>query len=135
MSEIFVIFFLVVGTLFVLLSAVGVFRMPDLYSRMHASTKAGTLGVSCLLFAAAIHFGDLGVSTRALLVIAFLFLTAPVAAHMIAQAAYFTDVPQWEGTVIDELRERHDLEASTREQALPSPEGPDQPPPASSPVT
>lgn len=110
MTEWLVMLMLIVGTGFVLLSAVGVFRMPDLYSRMHASTKAGTLGVSCLVFAAAIHFGDLGISTRALLVIAFLFLTAPVAATMIAHAAYSAEVPQWKGTVLDELRERRDLE-------------------------
>lgn len=111
MKDLLVIIVLSVGTAFVLLSAVGVLRMPDLYSRMHASTKAGTLGVSCLLLAVAIHFSELGITTRALLVIAFLFLTAPVAATMIANAAYFTHVPQWEGTVIDELRERGDLEA------------------------
>ena len=110
MREWLVALTLTIGTAFVFLAAVGVLRMPDLYSRMHASTKAGTLGVSCLVFAVAIYFDDLGVFTRALLVITFLFLTAPVAATMIAHAAYFTDVPQWEGTVIDELRERNDLE-------------------------
>ena len=109
MKDVLVQILLMVGAVFVLLSAIGVFRMPDLYSRMHASTKAGTLGVSCLVFAAGIHFGDVGVFTRAMLVIAFLFLTAPVAATMIAHAAYFTNVPQWEGTVVDELKERHDL--------------------------
>ncbi len=111
MREILVMLMLTIGTAFVLLSAVGVFRMPDLYSRMHASTKAGTLGVACLVLAVGIHFGELGVFTRSLLVVAFLFLTAPVAATMIAHAAYFTDVPQWEGTIVDELRERKDLES------------------------
>jgi multicomponent Na+:H+ antiporter subunit G len=106
-TDLLVIPLLIVGTLFVLLAGVGVFRMPDLFSRMQASTKAGTLGVGCLLLAVGLHFGDLGVATRALLVVAFLFLTAPVAAHMIAQAAYFTDVPRWEGTVIDEFHEMH----------------------------
>ena len=122
MREWLVALTMTIGTAFVFLAAVGVLRMPDLYSRMHASTKAGTLGVSCLVFAVAIYFGDLGVFTRALLVITFLFLTAPVAATMIAHAAYFTDVPQWEGTVIDELRERNDLEvppASDKRAASP----------------
>jgi multicomponent Na+:H+ antiporter subunit G len=120
MSEWIVIIVLIIGTAFVLLAAVGVLRMPDLYSRMHASTKAGTLGVSCLMLAVAIHFGELGITTRALLVIAFLFLTAPVAATIIANAAYFTDVPQWEGTVIDELSERHDLQPPTPPSSLTS---------------
>jgi multicomponent Na+:H+ antiporter subunit G len=130
-TDLLVIPLLVIGTLFVLLAGVGVFRMPDLFSRMQASTKAGTLGVGCLLVAVGLHFGDLGVATRALLVVAFLFLTAPVAAHMIAQAAYFTDVPRWEGTVIDEFRDMHDGPAGADAPAPPatSPSaGPDGPP-------
>ena len=105
--ELLVVPLLLIGSLFVLLAGLGVFRMPDLFSRMQASTKAGTLGVGCLILAVGLHFGDLGIAVRALLVIAFLFITAPVAAHMIAQAAYFTDVPRWEGSVIDEFRDMH----------------------------
>jgi multicomponent Na+:H+ antiporter subunit G len=118
-TDLLVIPLLIVGTLFVLLAGVGVFRMPDLFSRMQASTKAGTLGVGCLLVAVGLHFGDLGVATRALLVVAFLFLTAPVAAHMIAQAAYFTDVPRWEGTVIDEFHEMHHATSQRASDASP----------------
>ena len=73
--------------------------------RMQASTKASTLGVGCLLLGAALHFQDLGVTTRAVLVIGFFFLTAPVGAHMIARAAYAVGVPLWEGTLVDELRD------------------------------
>jgi multicomponent Na+:H+ antiporter subunit G len=107
MMDLIVAFLLLIGTLFVLLAGVGVFRMPDLFSRMQASTKAGTLGVGCLVLAVGLHFGDLGIGVRALLIVAFLFITAPIAAHMIAQAAYFTDVPRWEGSVIDEFRDMH----------------------------
>jgi multicomponent Na+:H+ antiporter subunit G len=106
--DLLVALLLLIGTLFVLLAGVGVFRMPDLFSRMQASTKAGTLGVGCLVLAVGLHFGDLGIGVRALLIVAFLFITAPIAAHMIAQAAYFTDVPRWEGSVIDEFRDMHD---------------------------
>jgi multicomponent Na+:H+ antiporter subunit G len=82
--------------------------MPDLFMRMQAATKAATLGASCMLLAVAVHFGELGVFTRAMLVIAFVFATAPIAAHMIARAAYSVGTPLWEGTVADELRaERH----------------------------
>ena len=59
-----------------------------------------------VLLAVAIHFQDLAVTTRAVLVIAFFFLTAPVGAHMIARAAYAVGVPLWEGTITDELRDR-----------------------------
>jgi multicomponent Na+:H+ antiporter subunit G len=96
---------LVAGALFCLLGAVGIIRMPDLFTRLQAATKTGTLGVGFILVGVAVHFGDLGVSVRAVLVIAFLFLTAPVAAHVIARAAYFVQTPLWEHTRIDELRE------------------------------
>src|SRR3712207_8008456 len=74
------------GALFLLLAAVGVVRMPDLYTRMQAATKATTLGVGCTLLADAVYFDDFGVTVRALLVVAFIFLTAPGAAHMIGGA-------------------------------------------------
>jgi multicomponent Na+:H+ antiporter subunit G len=100
--------FLVIGASFLLLASIGIIRMPDLYSRIQAATKASTLGVGCIILALAIHFGDVGVSVRALLVIAFFFLTAPVAAHVIGRAAYFVGVPLWERTIIDELRGHYD---------------------------
>jgi len=99
---------LILGATFMLLAAVGVVRMPDLFTRMQTTTKSATLGAGCMLLAAAFYFGELGVTTRALAVIAFLFLTAPVAAHMIGRAAYFVGVPLWEKTIIDELRGHYD---------------------------
>ena len=101
---------LVVGAFFMLLAGLGVLRLPDLFMRLQAATKASTLGVGCMLLAAAIHFQDLAVTTRAVLVIAFFFLTAPVGAHMIARAAYAVGVPLWEGTITDELRDRRRTE-------------------------
>lgn len=97
--------FMAIGALFTLLAAVGVLRLPDLFTRMQASTKSATLGVSCMMVAALVHFGDLAVSARALLIVGALFLTAPVAAHAIGRAAYRRGVELWEGTVFDELRE------------------------------
>jgi multicomponent Na+:H+ antiporter subunit G len=108
MSEIIMAALLVTGGAFLLLASIGIVRMPDLYSRIQAATKAATLGVGCIILALAIHFVDLGITVRALLVIAFLFLTQPVAAHMIGRAAYFVGVPLWEHTIIDELRGRYD---------------------------
>ncbi len=104
---------MVIGASFMLLAALGVARMPDLFTRMHASTKSTTLGVACLMLGVAVHFGDLSVAARALAVVAFVFFTAPVAAHMIARAAYFSGVPLWSGTLGDELRGRYDEQAHT----------------------
>jgi multicomponent Na+:H+ antiporter subunit G len=86
--------------------------------RLQAATKASTLGVGCMLLGLAIHFQDLTVTTRAVLIIAFFFLTAPVGAHMIARAAYAVGVPLWEGTITDELGERR---RAARQAAADSP--------------
>lgn len=94
----------IVGSLFALLAAAGVLRMPDVFTRMQASTKASTLGLGCLLIGAALQFGDLGSAIRLLSIGAFLLLTTPVSAHVIARAAYRAGVPLWAGTVLDERR-------------------------------
>jgi CPA2 family monovalent cation:H+ antiporter-2 len=99
---------MILGAVFGVLASAGVVRMPDLFMRMQAATKASTLGIGCIVLAVAVHFGELGITTRALATIVFVFLTAPVAAHMIARASYFVGVPLWEGTIIDELRGHYD---------------------------
>jgi multicomponent Na+:H+ antiporter subunit G len=107
-GELLTCFFMLVGAGFSLIAAVGILRMPDLYTRMQAAAKTGTLGVGCTILAVAVYFADIGVTTRAALVILFLFLTAPVAAHMIARAGYISGVGLWKNSVIDEMRHRYD---------------------------
>jgi len=99
---------MLVGAVLMLLAAVGVLRMPDLFTRMQASTKAASLGSGTALLAVALHFSEVSVAVRAILAVAFIFLTAPISAHMIARAAYFTGVPLWERTVTDDLEGRYD---------------------------
>lgn len=108
MSDVISGVLILIGASFVFMAGLGVLRMPDLFTRMQAATKAATLGLGCLLVGVAVHFGLSGVTTRAILVILFGFLTAPVAAHMIGRAAYFVGLPLWERTVVDELRGRYD---------------------------
>jgi multicomponent Na+:H+ antiporter subunit G len=98
---------LLLGASFLLLAGVGVLRMPDVFMRMSAATKAATLGIACMLLAVAVHFPGVGITARAVAAIVFFLLTAPVAAHMIGRAAYFVGVPMWEKTVRDELRGRY----------------------------
>lgn len=109
MMEVITAVLLFIGAIFMLLAAVGIVRMPDLFLRMQAATKASALGAGCMLLAVIIFFGDLAVTTRGLLIITFIFLTTPVSAHMIARAAYSVGVPLWQGTVQDELRSHFDL--------------------------
>lgn len=100
--ELLVLFFLLAGGFFSIVAAIGLIRLPDLYARMHAATKSGTVGVSAIAIAMMVHFNTPSVTARGLLVIAFFLLTAPVAAHMIGRAAYRTGVPLWLMTRIDE---------------------------------
>ncbi len=95
---------LLLGSGLMLLAAVAIVRFPDLYARMQASTKASTLGIACLALAAAVHFGSLAVSVRAGAIVIFVFLTAPVAAHVLGHAAHVIGVPLWDGTLFDDLR-------------------------------
>ena len=92
------------GSAFALLAAVGVLRMPDVFTRMQASTKASTLGLGCLLIGAVLQMGDVAAFIRAVSIGGFVLLTTPVAGLVIARASYFADVPLWKGTVLDERR-------------------------------
>lgn len=78
---------LLIGALFTLVAALGLFRLPDLYTRMHAASKAGTAGSGLLLLAVAMQSGETDVWVKCMLAIAFFFLTAPVSAHLLAKAA------------------------------------------------
>lgn len=107
-NEIFVAFFLLVGIFFILTGTAGLIRLPDLYNRMHAPTKATTLGVSSIILAAVIHFHGIILlgGFKELLAILFLFLTAPVGAHLLVKAAYHLKVTLCEKSICDERREK-----------------------------
>jgi len=92
------------GSAFALLAAIGVLRMPDVFTRMQASTKASTLGLGCLLLGAALQMGDVASFVRVACIGAFVLLTTPVSGHVIARASYLADVPLWKGTVLDERK-------------------------------
>jgi multicomponent Na+:H+ antiporter subunit G len=96
---------LVLGAFLMLLTGIGLLRMPDIFTRMHAATKSASLGVALLLLAAALVFQEAMVVTKALVTIAFIFLTAPVAASLLGRAAYARRTPLWEHSVLDEGRD------------------------------
>jgi multicomponent Na+:H+ antiporter subunit G len=93
----------VVGAIFSLLAAVGIVRLPDVYSRMHAASKAGTVGSGLLLIALGLHALDGGTFMRAIAGVIFLLLTAPISAHLLARAAYAAGYTLSPLTVLNEM--------------------------------
>lgn len=92
----------IAGATFALLAGIGVLRMPDVFTRMQASTKASTLGLGCLLGGVALQNPELAFVVRAGSLAAFMLLTTAVSAHVIARAAARGGAPLWEGTQVDE---------------------------------
>jgi len=103
--------FLVVGAAFGLLAAIGVLRLPDLYSRMHAASKAGIVGTGLIFVGIAVVSLDGAVILRAVIGILFLVLTTPVSAHLLARAAHFLGYRASDLTVLDEMEDNTHTEA------------------------
>jgi multicomponent Na+:H+ antiporter subunit G len=97
-----------IGACFMLVAAGGVFRMPDLYMRLQSNTKSATFGVGFIMLGAAVHFWEFAISIRALAILIFLFVTSPVAAHLLGRSAYIAGAPLWEGTLSDDLKGKYD---------------------------
>lgn len=92
-----------VGSFFALVAVIGLWRLPDIYTRSHAASKTGTLGSGLVLIALAVHAGDAGTTSRALAGVVFFLLTAPIAAHLLARAAYAVGYPLTKDNVRDDL--------------------------------
>jgi multicomponent Na+:H+ antiporter subunit G len=93
---------ILVGTLFMFVSAVGVVRLRDFYMRVHGPTKAATLGLIFFFVAIAIDVHHTTVVTKAILAFLFISATAPTGAHLLARAAYRNGVPASDDTRLDE---------------------------------
>ena len=106
-SDLVVAACLLAGGFFLFVAGLGILRLPDVLIRMHASTKAGTLGVGLVFAAAALYFGNPAETAIAVLTVVFLLVTAPVAAHAIARAAYRMDVPLSDRTHVDEWQGKY----------------------------
>jgi len=97
---------LLLGTFLIVVTGLGLLRLPDTFCRMHAAGKAGTLGLVLIILATMIAFAgtEHDVTVRGLLAILFQFLTSPAATHLLARASYICDYPLSERTAVDELR-------------------------------
>lgn len=96
------------GAVFALIAAIGVIRLPDLFTRMHAASKAGAFGGSLLLLSVAILSFDAGIAIRAIVGVIFLLLTTPVGAHLLARASYRSDAQSSSASIFDEMRPKTD---------------------------
>ena len=105
---------LLAGGFFLFVAGLGILRLPDVLIRMHASTKAGTLGVGLVFGAAALYFRNTADAAIAVLTIVFLLVTAPVAAHAIARAAYRMNVPLSGRTHLDEWKAKYGRDGDGR---------------------
>jgi multicomponent Na+:H+ antiporter subunit G len=90
-----VTFLLALGTFFLLVGTVGLLRLPDVYNRLHATSKATTLGAASIFLAGFVYFGPRGAGLTSLVGIAFLFITAPTGGHVISRAAKRMGVEFW----------------------------------------
>lgn len=105
LANILIILTIVFGVIFTIVTAVGLIRLPDVYTRTHAASKSATLGVMFILIGVFLHFWLIEghINSRILLGIVFLFITGPIGGHVIGRAAYLTGVKLWDKTVVDEL--------------------------------
>lgn len=96
---------ILVGTFLSLVASFGVLRLPDVYTRNHAASKSTTLGVMSILLGAFLYFfiEENHLNAALILGIGFIFLTAPVAGHLISRAAYNSGVKLWRKSVRDDL--------------------------------
>jgi multicomponent Na+:H+ antiporter subunit G len=93
-----IILFLAAGVFFFVIGVIGLLRLPDVYSRMHATTKCDTLGAGLILFALVLYSGFSNASVKLMMMILFIWVTNPTAAHVIARAAYRNKAQVCEGS-------------------------------------
>ncbi len=105
MNEIIGYIFIVIGLTFNLFGCLGLIRLPDVYSRLQASTKCVTLGTCSILFGLFLFKGFTAAGIKALLCILFIMLTAPVSAHALARGAHKSGVKLWDKSVCDKYEE------------------------------
>ncbi len=102
-AAIFSLLCIYVGILAIVVAAIGIIRMPDVYTRMSAVTKAVTLGVGFILLGVVVHFNETAMLIRCLIIVVFLFFSLAVSAHVIGLTAYRQRTPMTDLTFLDEL--------------------------------
>jgi multicomponent Na+:H+ antiporter subunit G len=121
-KEVISCMFILTGVLLMLISTIGLLRLPDFYIRISAITKGSTMGVGLILLGIAIYFNQPSILLKVLAIISFTIVTAPVAAHVIARTAVQNKVPFWDKTDLKEFKKyqhrEHLEQAITRDRYI-----------------
>lgn len=123
LADIVATLFILAGLFFHATGCLGILRMPDIYMRLSGISMAGTLGNMCYLIAAAAHFGTASMLGKACVIVFFIYITAPISAHILGRAAYLFGVPLWRKSVVDEWApvlkaESHDSHAARQRRRV-----------------
>jgi len=103
-----------IGTAFLFLGGLGIFRLSDVYNRLQAGTKCTTLGAfSTILGVGFVHPGWM---LKAIVIAVFILLTNPISAHALARASYRSGIPLWEGSVVDRYKEFEECTKLTKKE-------------------
>jgi multicomponent Na+:H+ antiporter subunit G len=103
-GEIIALIFVAIGVIFMLISSIGILRLPDVYSRMHAAGKSTTVGVSFVLLGAGVYFWEQHLFARMLLLIVLIFATSPISTSAMARAVYRTSAMRQVHLKHDEIK-------------------------------
>lgn len=106
-AQIATVVFVYIGIIFILISAVGIIRMPDVYCRMSVVAKSVAMGIGLILIGVIIHFNTTSILLKAAIIFIFLMFSLSVAAHVIGLAAYMDKTPLSRQTFLDELASKY----------------------------
>lgn len=104
-NEIIGIVLLSIGVIFDFFGCVGLYRLPDVYNRLQASTKCVTLGTGFILLGVVVITGAGAIAAKAILCLIFVFLTSPTAAHALARGSHKAGIKLWDKSVCDQYEE------------------------------
>lgn len=116
MTDILIMILSTLGAIFILIASLGIYRMPDFYSRLSVTVKAATVGIGFILGAVALHFSDFSITTKVFAIIFFLFITSPVAAFLITRTAYMNGTKLWDKTLFDDLKDKNKPKAEQEQK-------------------
>lgn len=105
MTDWIVAILIIAGSLFMLVAAIGIVKLQDVYMRMHAITKASSLSIVLFIVAMVVYMPGLNTIAGGVAIILFIIATAPVASHMIARVSQILGIPMAKGEVMNEMKE------------------------------